>query len=84
MSNCRSCGAPIDWQKTAKGKNIPMNPTFLNYRDYKPGMFITTAEGDTYKIDGRKIEANPEHYKDLKGRVSHWSTCPNSADHKKK
>lgn len=59
MSNeiCRSCGARIQWVKTATGKSMPVNAE-------------TAGEGERVYIHGK--------------HVSHFSTCPAAAKHRKK
>lgn len=78
MSQCRSCGTKIDWIKTITGKNMPLDPDYIQYSEAKQGDVLVTDGGVVYKVD---------HSKDLpsvKGRVSHFATCPDANNWRKK
>ena len=57
MTRCKSCGAPIEWQKTARGTAMPVDPWYVT---------IVTDKGQV-----------------VKGRISHFATCPNADQHRK-
>lgn len=67
-AHCHSCGAPIVWALTEKGKRMPL--------DADAG----ATEGVRYRVvDGdaiRCVDNEPGH-------ISHFATCPNSAQHRK-
>lgn len=65
MSFCRGCSAVIEWHKTAKGKNIPIDP------DPHPDGNITFDESarSVYAPKGSK----PKMYR------SHFATCVDAA-----
>jgi hypothetical protein len=67
---CRSCGAPIEWAVTTKGKRIPLDPgTFDEGNiDVVDGIAYTTGQLTT--VDRR--------------RRSHFATCPNANQHRKR
>lgn len=70
MSSCRSCGAPIEWARTPKGKRIPL--------DVEP-----RPDGNLAFVAGELVNAAglpPE----VERRVSHFATCPNAAQHRRR
>lgn len=81
MARCKSCGAPIIWIKTAAGKAMPANPERLIYWE-RPG-----AAGKVITQDGRvkscDFDGEPGKATGV-GYVSHFSTCPNAAIHRRK
>ena len=86
MSNfsiCRSCGCQIMWIRTKAGKNMPVNPQFINYRRAKDGekakARIVTTEGDVVSANITN-EAEAEGY----GYISHFATCPGAAGSRKR
>jgi hypothetical protein len=74
---CKGCGAPIIWIRTKDGKHMPCNPEDIE---------IDIAGAKTTAIiteDGRLEFGSPVNPNDLfpptmtvKGRVSHFATCP--------
>lgn len=78
MSVCRSCGEPIDWVKTPKGKNMPVEGLYLRYDDLSPGETIITDGGNVY------VKSIDKEFPSVKGRISHFSTCPQGDEWRKK
>lgn len=75
--NCRSCGAPILWHRTNKGKWMPLDPDLQEASDLDAGSIIVTEEGACIRIkDG-------ESYEDIEGYQSHFSTCPDADKHRR-
>lgn len=70
MSECNGCGAKIDWVRTSKGKNIPVEGDYLEFDDLKKGEVIVTDYGNIYRADG--VTKRPS----IRGRISHFATCP--------
>ena len=71
---CKSCGAKMIWTVTEKGRNMPIDPLpVLN-----GNIDLTKREDDTYLAKYKK--ADPEKT----GYVSHFATCPNSRQHRRK
>lgn len=67
--DCKSCHAAIDWRKTVKGKNVPLDPE-------------PHPEGNIYIDDqGVAVYAKAGTFP-LMFR-SHFVTCPNAAQHRK-
>jgi hypothetical protein len=67
VAHCSSCGAPIEWVKTTKGRNMP-----LDLRS-RPNGNVTVRE-DGRAVVGATGSGN---------RVSHFATCPNGPAHRK-
>ena len=70
---CKSCGAPLIWAKTAKGKRIPL--------DAEP-----RADGTLALRDGTAVTVGPAPfcgYDDTR-YICHFGTCPNAAQHRRK
>lgn len=70
MATCRSCGAVIEWVKTERGRNMPVDPEYIEWESAKPGTVVITDTGKTFAAHGLPPWSN------FKGRVSHFSTCP--------
>lgn len=79
MSTCRSCGAKIDWIELQSGKKMPVDPELVSSADCEHGDVIVTEMGQVRKIDHSKND-----YEILDGYVSHFSTCPDADDWRKK
>lgn len=60
---CRSCGAPIEWAETVRGKRMPFDGEIVAVR----------TEGSP--IRGRVVE-----YVDTAITASHFETCPDAQD----
>ena len=81
ISKCKSCGAAIRWKKTMTGKMMPV--------DYEQIAFYPDSEGkELFVTDGGSVvhgvrapeEANIVHF----GYISHFATCPNADQHRRK
>lgn len=82
MSKCSSCGAEITWGKTASEKSIPLDPESLNVHPDPQGDVVIITDDGRY-IRGKSVgDANEDGYE--VGRVSHFSTCPNADQHRRK
>jgi hypothetical protein len=73
MNRCRSCGAPILWARTEKGKKEPIdlepNP--------KGNIILREREGS----EARAIHGVPDEvWPDEPRHTSHFATCPNAAE----
>lgn len=83
MSRCKSCGAEIKWITMASGKSMPVDAEPIYYTTAHPG-----AKGDdvlTLVTDAGQIAKgyfNPEGQK--RGYTSHFATCPNAKQHRKR
>ena len=73
MGQCRACGARILWIRTKSGKNMPVNPEFVDYRKAAGGRErIVTPEGDVVTGERCRADDKPDGY----GYISHFATCP--------
>lgn len=72
MSNCRSCDAKIEWIKTKEGKNMPVDPEELNYDECKEGDKLVTFDGGVITV------SKSQNLPNVKGRIAHFSTCPDA------
>lgn len=74
MPNCRSCGAPVRWVETSKGKKMPIdiNPN--------PNGNVILIDGVAHYVKDDPFE-KPEET--AKRYVSHFATCPNAQKHRK-
>lgn len=73
---CRSCGAPVTWTLTVKGKRIPLNPEPVPDGNIVPVI-----------IDGERrarvvTEANPAP-DGVQRFKSHYATCPQADEWRK-
>jgi hypothetical protein len=73
---CRSCGAPIWWAITEKGRRMPLDPpgthpdpNLYAWRDHV-GILHVGAE-------------NPATIASLTETTSHFATCPNADQHRR-
>lgn len=78
MSNCRSCDAKIEFVKTKKGNWMPVDPEYIEYNEAEEGDVLITDEGNLYTVDCSK------DFPSVRGRISHFATCPNADEHRKK
>lgn len=74
ISKCRSCGAPIIWAMTGRGKTMPVDAR----PDPKGNVAVV--------IDGGTIRAIVGATPGSTGRrhLSHFVTCPDAAKHRRK
>lgn len=78
MPQCRSCGAKIQWIQLESGKNMPVDEGYFDINEAERGDKLITDEGEV-------ISFNPDlNYEDKQVRVSHFSTCPQADDWRKK
>lgn len=70
MGRCKSCGAEIEWVRTTKGNNMPLDP-------------IPVAGGNIEMlINGRAQVVEPDE--DKIRSVSHFATCPEAQSHRRR
>ncbi len=71
MGACRSCPAPVRWEKTTSGKWIPL--------DAEP-----VADGNIVLERGRArvLAADEQVGHGVRRFKSHFATCPNAAKHR--
>jgi hypothetical protein len=74
MSRCRSCGAPLNWALTEKGRRMPLDPD--PYTGPEPNGQFVIRDGVAIAVPPSVFEEEP-HYR------SHFATCPNAALHRR-
>ena len=87
MSRCSGCGVPVAWNRTERGKRIPLNPGArwvkpcgrLEYPDERRTT-IMTREGRM--VVGVAVERDAEG--SVAGWVPHHVTCPDSDRYRKR
>jgi hypothetical protein len=67
QSKCRSCGAPVLWLKTMRGKTMPVDA------EPHPAGTIDVHEGVAYMVPGDVPVPGRPLYR------SHFVTCPEAA-----
>jgi len=79
MSVCRSCHAPVLWVVTQAGKRMPLDaaPTDAgNVIRYGDAARVLTADEVAARRSPRHVDPGPLY-------VSHFTSCPNAAQHRK-
>ena len=76
-AKCKSCGAPIIWSKTAKGKWIPLDTDVQRRAIY----YTRTLVMDDL-ISGKE-EAKLDLIEIVPTYSVHFQTCPNAKQHRK-
>jgi len=67
MAICKSCGAEIIWVKTVNGKSMPVN------------IKKTVIMCESFDMPAPKEKI----WLPISGHESHFSSCPNAAEHRK-
>ena len=73
MSQCRSCHAPIQWARTTKRKNIPLDVGVVT----SGGNVRHTGEWDGPFMVVEVVAVGEGD------RVSHFATCENAGEHRR-
>lgn len=79
FGQCRSCGARILWIRTKAGKNMPVDPIFVNYT-HGGKERIVTPEGDVVAGEICGLGVKPDGH----GYISHFATCPAAGKYRRK
>lgn len=74
MSACRSCGAPLRWAVTAKGRRLPLDP-----EPAATGNVVVDATGAARVLS--PLEPRPA---DVPLYLSHFATCPDANIHRRR
>ena len=80
MSRCRSCNAEIKWIKMASGTSMPVDPYLRTMIKGEGADVIVTEDG--HIIHGRF--ASYEEGANVSGYISHFATCPNAQEHRRR
>lgn len=71
MSACKACGAPVEWVHTEKGKAIPLD--------------VGVVENGNLRLDGIGPRRVARYVAAGEGdRVTHFATCPNADEFRKR
>lgn len=83
-STCRSCGAPVVWARTTDGKPMPLNAVpdpAGNVAAHRDPTAVSAYGG---ALVARVLKAGEEPAPwEVRG-TSHFSSCPNADEHRKK
>ncbi len=75
MARCQSCGAPVIWTVTHKGKRMPVDA-----EPVEDGNIALRLDGDKVIAEYQGKE-HPSLFEEERPRyVSHFSTCPDRSD----
>ena len=80
-SKCRSCGAEIIWIKTFSGKKMPVDAAIVNFFPDPEGKELFVMENGAV-VHGIKALPGEVHY--YPGHISHFATCPNADQHRRR
>lgn len=74
FGKCAYCGRQIMWVRTKAGKNMPVDPTMINYRRPDAGK---KAEEKIVTPKGEVVSANRASSDEAEGfgYISHFATC---------
>lgn len=79
-ATCKSCGAPIIWIESPKGKWIPCDEGLIPYKQDRSGKeAIVTQRGEIIRCR-LTFDGDPTGM----GRMTHWATCPNANQHRRR
>ena len=79
-ATCRSCGAPILWVRTERDKRMPLDAAPVPATAQR-GTFVLRDKGSA---EGPlAIAATPAQLPGEVYYVSHFSTCPQAAEHRR-
>lgn len=81
MSRCRSCNAEIKWIRMKTGRSMPVDAKPISYRIAVPG---ATGTQTLVTPDGRTVSCFFDSDSDLKGYISHFATCLNAGQHRRR
>lgn len=78
IPTCRGCGAIIDFVELKSGAKMPVDPEYVEYNDAETDTKLVTDQGNIYVVRPDK------NYPSVRGRISHFSTCPKADDFRKR
>lgn len=84
FSRCRSCGAPIVWNRMKKSMKMhPVNIETIYFRPSQDGAgTYVTDDGEILK--GTPVQDGEDDETVKCGSISHFATCPNADAHRKR
>lgn len=82
MSACGSCGAEVVWAVTTTGKRMPVDAAPVDGGNVLLSPASSPGQAPTATVVGKQVQ--PSLFGDDAPRyVSHFATCPNSAQHRR-
>jgi hypothetical protein len=79
MTNCKSCGAPVEWVTTELGKKMPIDPEPVEYGGFAlEQRAVGQVAVSIASIIKRAGQYNGQRY------ASHFQTCPSAELHRRK
>ena len=79
-STCRGCGAPIVFVRSAKGKYIPCDAQLVRYRANPDGKDMVVVDGEGVV----RCDLDFDGYATGMARISHFATCPQARQFRKR
>lgn len=71
---CRGCGKQILWIRTVAGKNMPVDPEVIIFKNRGSGSErIVLDSGEVVSAARCSADEQPDGY----GHISHFASCPN-------
>lgn len=81
MVKCKSCGAPIIFIGTPKGRRIPCDAEPVKYWQKDGGSAkVVTPNGEVVSAE---LEGDPQEATGI-GHISHFASCPNANQHRRR
>ena len=80
MSYCRSCGAEIRWIKMRSGKSMPVDAAKRTIKKDGGREVLVTEDGELIRGTFASLEEGANGV----GYISHFSTCPNANQHRRR
>jgi len=78
---CRSCGRPIRWTETEKGKRMPVDPEPVRGGNLKLHPIPRpTIDGYLTTVEISQVITPDKH---VDAYISHFATCPAARNHRK-
>lgn len=77
-ATCGSCDAPIVWAKTSKGALMPIDAQPADDGN------LAVHRDDQGELHARVLKAGDSTAEWEKRGTSHWATCPNAEQHRRK
>lgn len=83
ISKCKACQADIRWIRSKAGKSMPVDPSeFPVVPDDDGNVWAVTDDGEVFR--GRTCSESYEAERWVYAMVSHFATCPNADQFRKR
>jgi hypothetical protein len=77
VATCRSCGAPVVWFRTPRGRATPVDPA------PNPKGNVELLHDGTCRVHG-PVDAEAAQLAGAELYVSHFATCPDAPQHRRR